>query len=117
LLDEGCELPQVVVETWSTVVIVNLLQTSDWLAVLPRSIARQHAKAGSIAVLPFVLPDALLPLAVITRRGVAGTEELLAALVESVQTAATECAGPAGAAGAADGAGKGIGAAGAAVQH
>jgi DNA-binding transcriptional LysR family regulator len=90
LLDVGCALPRVVIETWSTVVIVNLLQFGDWLAVLPRSIARQHAKAGSIAVLPFELPDALLPLAVITRRGVAGDEELVRALVESVQTVAAD---------------------------
>jgi len=90
LLEEGCELPRVVVETWSTVVIVNLLQFGDWLAVLPRSIACQHAKAGSIAILPFALPDALLPLAILTRKGVAGKEELLSALVESVQKAAAE---------------------------
>jgi DNA-binding transcriptional LysR family regulator len=93
LLDEGCALPRVVIETWSTVVIVNLLQHGEWLAVLPRSIARQHAKAGLIAVLPFELPDALLPLAVITRRGLAGEEDLPRALVESVQKAAMELTG------------------------
>jgi DNA-binding transcriptional LysR family regulator len=90
LLDEGCALPRVVIETWSTVVIVNLLQSGDWVAVLPRSIARQHAKSGAIAILPFELPDALLPLAVITRRGVAANEELLSALVESVKAAAAD---------------------------
>jgi DNA-binding transcriptional LysR family regulator len=90
LLDEGCELPRVVVETWSTVVIVNLLQFGDWLAVLPRSIARQHANAGSIAILPFPLPDALLPLAILTRKGVARNEELLTALIESLQKVAAE---------------------------
>jgi DNA-binding transcriptional LysR family regulator len=92
LLDEGCALPRVAVETWSTVVIANLLQSGDWLAVLPRSIARHQARSGSIAILPFELPDALFPLAVITRSGIAAGDELLAALVEAVRKGARDCA-------------------------
>jgi DNA-binding transcriptional LysR family regulator len=90
LLDEGCALPRIVVETWSTVVIVNLLQSGDWLGVLPRSIARNQARTGGIAILPFALPDALFPLAVITRSGIAASDELLTALVDAVRKAARD---------------------------
>lgn len=92
LLDEGCALPRVAVETWSTVVIANLLQAGNWLGVLPRSIARHQARSGGIAILPFTLPDALFPLAVITRSGMAAGDELLGALVEAVRKAARETA-------------------------
>jgi DNA-binding transcriptional LysR family regulator len=88
LLDEGCHLPHVVLETWSTVVITNLLRYNDWIAVLPHSVARQNVEAGTLAVLPFALPDALLPLAVITRKSTPINETLLGALVESLQKAA-----------------------------
>jgi DNA-binding transcriptional LysR family regulator len=92
LLDEGCRLPRVVIETWSTIVVVNLLQSGNWLAVIPHSIASQHVRAGTLAVLPFTLPDALMPLAVITRKSVAEDDKLLETLVESVQQAAQEVA-------------------------
>ena len=81
----------VAIETWSTVVVVNLLQFGHWLAVLPRSIARAQVRSGALAVLPFSLPDTLMPLAVITRRGPAGgAGKVLLALVESIQKVARE---------------------------
>ena len=95
LLDEGCQLPRVVVESWSTLVITNLLRQNDWLAVLPRSVARQGTEAGILAILPFELPDALLPLAAISRRSTPANEALLAALVDSLQKAAKRLQKPA----------------------
>jgi DNA-binding transcriptional LysR family regulator len=88
LLDEGCGLPRVVVETWSTIVITNLLRHKDWLAVLPRSVAKQGVAAGTLAVLPFALPDTLMPLAVISRKSTPENEELLAALLDALQKSA-----------------------------
>jgi DNA-binding transcriptional LysR family regulator len=92
LVEEGCAMPHVAIETWSTVVLVNLLQFGNWLAVLPRSIARAQVRSGALAVLPFSLPDTLMPLAVITRRGPAGSGKVLLALVESLQKVARELA-------------------------
>jgi DNA-binding transcriptional LysR family regulator len=88
LLDEGCRLPHVVVETWSTVVITNLLRYNDWLAVLPHSVARQNVEGGTLAVLPLDLPDTLLPLAAITRKSTPANETLLGVLIESLQRSA-----------------------------
>jgi DNA-binding transcriptional LysR family regulator len=85
LLDVGCRLPHVVVETWSTLVITNLLQNNDWLAVLPHSVAQQYIQAGTLALLPFSLPDTLLPLAVITRKSTPVNASLLGALVDALQ--------------------------------
>lgn len=88
LLEEGCGLPRVIVETWSTIVITNLLRYKDWLAVLPRSIARQSMAAGMLSILPFALPDALMPLAAISRTTTPENEALLSALVEALQKSA-----------------------------
>jgi DNA-binding transcriptional LysR family regulator len=92
LLDEGCRLPRVAIETWSTVVIVNMLKFTDCLAVLPHTVAHHHSQSGVISILPFTLPDALLPIAVLTRAGIAGNDELLLAFVDSIQKAVRESA-------------------------
>lgn len=88
LVDEGCQVPRVVVESWSTLVITNLLRNGDWLAVLPHSVARQSVEAGILAILPFELPDALLPLVAISRKSTPANEALLAALADALQKAA-----------------------------
>jgi len=65
LMSMGAQLPRVVVETWSAIVIVHLLQTSDLLAVVPYSVAAHYSH--SLAILPLSLPDVLYPVVLLSR--------------------------------------------------
>jgi DNA-binding transcriptional LysR family regulator len=65
LMGIGAQLPKVVIETWSAIVIVHLLQTSDLLAVLPNSVAAKHA--DTLETLPLSLPDVLYPVVLLSR--------------------------------------------------
>jgi DNA-binding transcriptional LysR family regulator len=52
----GLEGPQVVVESASLLFITNMLQESDFIAVVASDIARYYAKHGMVAILPVQLP-------------------------------------------------------------
>ena len=59
LVSVGAKFPRVSVESWSAIVIVHLLQASDLISVLPRSIAEHYAE--KVAILPFEELNILYP--------------------------------------------------------
>jgi DNA-binding transcriptional LysR family regulator len=65
LMAQGARLPKVVIETWSAIVIVHLLQTSDLMAVLPHSLAEHYQH--TLQILPLYLPDLLYPVVLLSR--------------------------------------------------
>lgn len=52
-------LPRGLVETGSILTTVNLVRSSDLVAVIPEAVARQHAQHGLIAILPYRLQHTL----------------------------------------------------------
>jgi DNA-binding transcriptional LysR family regulator len=83
------EPPKNVVETMAPLVITNLLEQSDLLAVLPVDIARHYAKHGMLAVLPIELPCTMDYFGIITRRDqilAPGAALMLEALRETAAT-------------------------------
>lgn len=87
--EANLEPPTNVVETMAPLVITNLLEQSDLLAVLPVDVARHYADHGMVAVLPIALPCKMDSYGIVTRR-----DQLLAPgaalMLEALrQTAAT----------------------------
>jgi DNA-binding transcriptional LysR family regulator len=64
LVSIGAKLPKVVIESWSALVIVHMLQSTDLLTVLPYSVA---IKSPTLRILPLELPDILYPVVLFTR--------------------------------------------------
>jgi len=66
--------PPNVVECASVFATLQLLQTSDAVAVLPESVVRDHVKAGLLRVLPIPIGSDLKGFGVLTRKGEALSE-------------------------------------------
>ena len=66
--------PPNVVECASVFATLQLLQTSDAVAVLPESVVRDHVKAGLLRVLPITIGSDLKGFGVLTRKGEALSE-------------------------------------------
>jgi DNA-binding transcriptional LysR family regulator len=86
LMGLGARLPKVVIETWSAIVIVHILQTSDLLAVLPHSVAAKNA--DTLDILPLSLPDVLYPVVLLSRPKPANV--FFERFMEAVRTAGGE---------------------------
>jgi DNA-binding transcriptional LysR family regulator len=65
----GVAPPQRLVESVSVAVNKMLVQRSDMLAVMPRTVAREYAALGLLRVLPVKLPPPSGPVGVITAIG------------------------------------------------
>ena len=79
----GVEPPAQLVESMSILTNTTLLQESDMLAVMPLNIARQYAKAGTLALVRVPLPLPSGPVGIITRADqapVPALDDLIAAL-------------------------------------
>lgn len=79
----GVEPPAQLVESMSILTNTTLLQESDMLGVMPLNIARQYAKAGTLALLRVPLPLPSGPVGIITRADqppVPALDDLVAAL-------------------------------------
>ncbi len=70
----GLSTPLNVVECASVFATLQLLQTSDAVAVLPESVVRDHVKAGLLRVLPLPIGSDLKGFGVLTRKGEALSE-------------------------------------------
>lgn len=69
LAEEGVASPNDVVETTSIQATLQLLQTSDMLAVLPRSVLRRPLESGQYVILERVIGKPLDYYGIISRRG------------------------------------------------
>jgi DNA-binding transcriptional LysR family regulator len=67
--ERGLVCPGRLVETDSPMIVTRLLQETDFLAVLPRSLARYYVDFGLIGDVPLELPCSLGPFGVIARKG------------------------------------------------
>jgi len=64
----GLEPPTHVVDTTATMVIISLLQQSDFLHLVPRDIARRYMDFAKLRILPIELPFKMDGFGIITRR-------------------------------------------------
>jgi len=67
--ERGLACPGRLVETDSPMIVTRLLQETDFLAVLPRVLARYYTECGLIGEVPLELPCSLGPFGVIARKG------------------------------------------------
>lgn len=91
--DRGLPSPERLVETDSPLIAARLLQETDFLAVLPRAVARFYVDCGLIDELPLDLPCDLGPFGVIARKGLLLSPAALLmheALEDEVQRASRE---------------------------
>jgi DNA-binding transcriptional LysR family regulator len=65
----GMMTPRNVVECTSIFATLQLLQTSDAIAILPESVARDHLNAGLLVQLPLIVGKSLPGFGILTRRG------------------------------------------------
>jgi len=84
----GAAMPRRLVESVSVVVNKMLVQRSDMLGVMPRTVAREYAALGLLRILPVKLPPPSGPVGVITAVGrplPPGGAELIQALREAAR--------------------------------
>jgi DNA-binding transcriptional LysR family regulator len=86
LTEEGCPMPEVALESASSMVLVNMIQASDLVSVLPRALVTRHASV--LAVIPPDLPNAIYPVSLLSRSIVPSlvVERFLAAVRKAAQT-------------------------------
>ncbi|MFD2435980.1 LysR substrate-binding domain-containing protein [Modicisalibacter luteus] len=69
LAEEGVPTPANIIETTSIQATLQLLQTSDSLAVLPRSVLRRPLEGGQYVILNRVIGKPLDYYGIVSRRG------------------------------------------------
>lgn len=69
LVTIGCSTPRIALETASPTVIFPMLQSENYLAILPDAIIRRHLLRETITVLPLALPATSIPIGIATRTG------------------------------------------------
>lgn len=67
--ERGLSSPHRLVETDSPMIVTRLLQETDFLAVLPRDVARYSIDCGLLGEVPLELPCSLGPYGVVARKG------------------------------------------------
>ncbi|MBN6150896.1 LysR family transcriptional regulator [Xanthomonas sp. AmX2] len=85
----GLEAPRRVIETSALVVLPQMLQRSDYLAVVPVDVARHFADHGSVAIVPVELSCRMDSFGIITR-----TDWLLSPGARIMLQALKDAAGP-----------------------
>ena len=66
----GLELPSNVIESTSMSLILNLLQETDYLHVIPLALAKHYAHIGALAIVPIEVPCKMANFGIITRRDI-----------------------------------------------
>lgn len=88
----GLEAPSNVIETTAMSLVLNLLQNSDFLHVIPQDLARYFERRGDLSILPITIPCQMENFGIIKRRDTVlspGANMLL----KHVRAAATEYQG------------------------
>jgi DNA-binding transcriptional LysR family regulator len=67
--EAGLDCPNRLIEADSPMVVTRLLEETDFIAVLPRDVARYYVDWGLVGELPIELPCTLDPFGVIMRKG------------------------------------------------
>lgn len=95
----GVSTPQDMIECTSIFATLQLVQSSDAIAMLPESVVRDHVKAGLLRALPIVVGRDLRAFGVLTRKNELLSEaanEFVAHLQRNAAAAAAEGPQPAG---------------------
>lgn len=69
----GLECPSDVVEATSMALILNLIQHTDYLHVIPLTLANYYVQSGALAIVPIDIPCKMANFGIITRRDTALT--------------------------------------------
>ncbi len=89
LISSGLGLPQIAVETWSPMVVMNLLGQADYITILPRSMSTAYGRYNLFKVLPLNWSPLYFPLGIITHASEPPSQafnQVIAALEEMAQS-------------------------------